>query len=184
MVQEVGIISWLIYFLLDNKSLSVFTESSTRQNSSLVFKAKLHSSITSTINNSKKLNSIIARALDEISEEINLTNNLASIIIDDSILSHSIIIKSKKYDNIDQQIREESQLKWGDKTSNYYFVSEEKKTPKNIFHSVAIHHFLKEKIKKIHMKPEVETKLREKKKLINIILKCYTKHNNFYFSFH
>ena len=106
MVQEVGIISWLIYFLLDNKSLSVFTESSTRQNSSLVFKAKLHSSITSTINNSKKLNSIIARSLDEISEEINLTNNLASIIIDDSILSHSIIIKSKKYDNIDQQIKE------------------------------------------------------------------------------
>jgi hypothetical protein len=137
----------LIYFLLDNKSLSVFTESSARQNLSLVFKAKLHSSIASTINNSKKLNSIIARALDEISEEINLTNNLASIIIDDSILSHSIIVKSKKYDNIDQQIREESQLKWGDKTSNYYFISEEKKTPKNIFHSVAIHHFLREKIK-------------------------------------
>ena len=94
MVQEVGIISWLIYFFLDNKSLSVFTESSTRQNLSLASKAKLHSSITSTINNSKKLNSIIARALDEISEEINLTNNLASVIIDDSILSHSIIVKS------------------------------------------------------------------------------------------
>ena len=137
----------MIYFVLDNNSLSVFTESSTRQNLSLAFKAKLHSSITSTINNSKKLNSIIARALDEISEEISLANNLASIIIDDSILSHSIIIKSKKYDNIDQQIREESQLKWGDKASNYYFVSEEKKTPKNIFHSVAIHHFLREKIK-------------------------------------
>jgi len=146
-VQEVGIISWLIYFVLDNNSLSVFTESSSRQNLSLAFKAKLHSSITSTINNSKKLNSIIARALDEISEEISLANNLASIIIDDSILSHSIIIKSKKYDNIDQQVREESQLKWGDKASNYYFVSEEKKTPKNIFHSVAIHHFLREKIK-------------------------------------
>ena len=137
----------MIYFVLDNNSLSVFTESSSRQNLSLAFKAKLHSSITSTINNSKKLNSIIARALDEISEEISLANNLASIIIDDSILSHSIIIKSKKYDNIDQQVREESQLKWGDKASNYYFVSEEKKTPKNIFHSVAIHHFLREKIK-------------------------------------
>ena len=85
--------------------------------------------------------------MDEISEEINLTNNLASIIIDDSILSHSLIIKSKKYDNIDQQIKEENQLKWGDKTSNYYFISEEKKTPKNVFHSVAIHHFLREKIK-------------------------------------
>ena len=95
MVLEVGIISWLIYFLLDNKSLSVFTESANRQNLSLVLKAKLRSSIQSTINNSKKLNSIIARALDEISEEVNLANNLASIIIDDSILSHSIIIKSK-----------------------------------------------------------------------------------------
>ena len=137
----------MIYFLLDNKSLSVFTKSSNKQNLSLASKAKLHSSILSIINNSKKLNSVIARALDEISEEINLTNNLASIIIDDSILSHSIIIKSKKYDNIDQQIREESQLKWGDKTGNYYFISEEKKTPKNIFHSVAIHHFLREKIK-------------------------------------
>ena len=147
MVQEVGIISWLIYFLLDNKSLSVYTESSNNQNLSLEFKSKLRSSIVSTINNSKKLNSIIARALDEISEQINLTNNLASIIIDDSILSHSIIIKSKKYDNIDQQIREESQLKWGDKTSNYYFIAEEKKTPKNVFHSVAIHHFLRDKIK-------------------------------------
>ena len=137
----------MIYFLLDNKSLSVFTESSKRQNLSLKFKAKLHSSIASIVNNSKKLNSVIARALDEISEEINLTNNLASIIIDDSILSHSLIIKSKKYDNIDQQIKEENQLKWGDKTSNYYFISEEKKTPKNVFHSVAIHHFLREKIK-------------------------------------
>ena len=137
----------MIYFLLDNKSLSVFGESSKKQNLSLKYKAKLHSSIASIVNNSKKLNSVIARALDEISEEINLTNNLASIIIDDSILFHSIIIKSKKYDNIDQQIKEENQLKWGDKTSNYYFISEEKKTPKNVFHSVAIHHFLREKIK-------------------------------------
>ena len=137
----------MIYFLLDNKSLSVFAESSKRQNLSLKYKAKFHSSIASIVNNSKKLNSVIARALDEISEEINLTNNLASIIIDDSILSHSLIIKSKKYDNIDQQIKVENQLKWGDKTSNYYFISEEKKTPKNVFHSVAIHHFLREKIK-------------------------------------
>ena len=91
----------MIYFLLDNKSLSVYTETSNKQNLSLAFKAKLHPSIVSTINNSKRLNSIIARALDEISEEINLTNNLASIIIDDSILSHSLIVKSKKYENID-----------------------------------------------------------------------------------
>ena len=137
----------MIYFLLDNKSLSVFTESSTKQNLSLASKAKLHLSISNILNDSKKLNSIIARALDEISEEINLTNNLASIIIDDSILSHSIVIRSKKYDNIDHQIKEESELKWGDNTTNYFFVSEEKKSPKNIFHSVAIHHLLREKIK-------------------------------------
>ena len=137
----------MIYFLLDNKSLSVYTESSNKQSLSLAFKTKLHLTISSTINNSKKLNSIIARALDEISEEIDLTNNLSSIILDDSLLSHSIIVGSKRYEDIDKQIREESSLKWGNKVSNYYFISEEKKTPKNIFHSVAIHHFLREKIK-------------------------------------
>ena len=137
----------MIYFLLDNKSLSVYTESSNKQSLSLAFKTKLHFTISSTINNSKKLNSIIARALDEISEEIDLTNNLSSIILDDSLLSHSIIVGSKRYENIDKQIKEESTLKWENKVSNYYFISEEKKSPKNIFHSVAIHHFLREKIK-------------------------------------
>ena len=137
----------MIYFLLDNKSLSVYTESSNKQSLSLAFKTKLHFTISSTINNSKKLNSIIARALDEISEEIDLTNNLSSIILDDSLLSHSIIVGSKRYEDIDKQIKEESTLKWGNKVSNYYFISEEKKSPKNIFHSVAIHHFLREKIK-------------------------------------
>ena len=147
MEQEVGIISWLIYFLLDNKSLSVYTELTNKQSLSLAFKAKLHLTISTTIDNSKKLNSIIARALDEISEEIDLTNNLASIIIDDSLLSHSIVVGSKKYDNINKQIQDESILKWGNRASNYYFISEEKKTPKNIFHSVAVHHLLREKIK-------------------------------------
>ena len=137
----------MIYFLLDNKSLSVYTDSTKKQSLSLAFKAKLHLTISSTIGNSKKLNSIIARALDEISEEIDLTNNLASIIVDDSLLSHSIIVGSKKYEDINEQIKDESAIKWGDKASNYYFISEEKKTPKNIFHSVAIHHLLREKIK-------------------------------------
>ena len=137
----------MIYFLLDNKSLSVYTELTNKQSLSLAFKAKLHLTISTTIDNSKKLNSIIARALDEISEEIDLTNNLASIIIDDSLLSHSIVVGSKKYDNINKQIQDESILKWGNRASNYYFISEEKKTPKNIFHSVAVHHLLREKIK-------------------------------------
>ena len=132
----VGIISWLIYFLLDNKSLSVFTESSTKHNLSLASKAKLHLSISNTLNDSKKLNSIIARALDEISEEINLTNNLASIIIDDSILSHSIVIKSKKYDYsyiTHKQITKGGELKFimGSKP-NYGFGVNEKYRPKSI----------------------------------------------------
>ena len=71
--------------------------------------------------------------MDEISEEIDLTNNLASIIIDDSLLSHSIVVGSKKYDNINKQIQDESILKWGNRASKYYFISEEKKTPKNIW---------------------------------------------------
>ena len=137
----------MFYFLLDNKSLSVYSESSSKQNLSLTYKAKLHLPILDALNNSKKLNSVIARALDEISEETSLTNNLASIIIDDSLLSHSLIIGSKKYKNIDEQISAESELKWGNLTKNFYFISEERKTPKNVFHSVAIHHFLREKIK-------------------------------------
>ena len=147
MEVEVGIINWLFYFLLDNKSLSVYSESSRKQNLSLTYKAKLHLPILDALNNSKKLNSVIARALDEISEKTSLTNNLASIIIDDSLLSHSLIIRSKKYKTIDEQIALESDLKWGNLTKNLYFISEERKTPKNIFHSVAMHHFLREKIK-------------------------------------
>ena len=137
----------MFYFLLDNKSLSVYSESSRKQNLSLTYKAKLHLPILDALNNSKKLNSVIARALDEISEETSLTNNLASIIIDDSLLSHSLIIRSKKYKTIDEQIALESDIKWGNLTKNLYFISEERKTPKNIFHSVAMHHFLREKIK-------------------------------------
>ena len=144
---EVGIINWLFYFLLDNKSLSVYSQTSSKQNLTLTYKAKLHLPIIDTTSNSKKLNSIIAQALDEISEELSLTNNRCSIIIDDSLLFHSIIIRSKKFKNINEQIKNESELKWGKKIKNLYFISEERKTPKNIFHSVAIHHFLREKIK-------------------------------------
>lgn len=144
---EVGIINWLFYFLLDNKSLSVYSQTSSKQNLTLTCKAKLHLPIIDTISNSKKLNSIIARALDEISEELSLTNNICSIIIEDSLLYHSIIIRSKKIKNVNEQIKNESELKWGKKMKNLYFISEERKTPKNIFHSVAMHHFLREKIK-------------------------------------
>ena len=124
---EVGIINWLFYFLLDNKSLSVYSQTSSKQNLTLTCKAKLHLPIIDTKSNSKKLNSIIARALDEISEELSLTNNICSIIIDDSLLYHSIIIRSKKIKNVNEQIKNESELKWGKKMKNLYFISEERK---------------------------------------------------------
>lgn len=147
MVLEAGIISWLLYFLIDNTSLSVYNHTNNKQSLALADKVKFHIPLLKILNNSKKLNSVIARSLDEISEKVSLTNNRASIIIDDMLLSHSVIIKSKKYKTIDEQLKKESNLKWGNVAANLYFVSEEKKSPKNVYHSVALHHFLREKIK-------------------------------------
>ena len=147
MEPEVGIISWLLYFLIDNTKLSVYSHSNKKQNLTLADKVKFHVPLLKIINESKKLNSVIARSLDELSEKVSLTNSRCSIIIDDSLLSHSIVIKSKKYKNIDEQLKKEMTLKWGEIEENLYFISEEKKSPKNIYHNIAIHHFLREKIK-------------------------------------
>ena len=137
----------MLYFLIDNTTLSVYNDKDNKQSLSLVSKVKLHISLSKILNNSKKLNSVIARSLDEISEKVSLTNKRVSVIIDDNLLSHSVIINSKKYDSVDSQLKKEAHLKWGDAEKNLYFISEEKKSPKNIYHSVAIHHFLREKIK-------------------------------------
>ena len=147
MDPEVGIISWLLYFLIDNTSLSVYNHSKNKQSLALADKVKFHIPLLKILNNSKKLNSVIARSLDELSEKVSLTNHRTSIVIDDSLLSHSVVIKSKKYKTIDEQLKKEASLKWGKIVDNLYFISEEKKVPKNVYHSVAIHHFLREKIK-------------------------------------
>ena len=137
----------MLYFLIDNTSLSVYNHSKNKQSLALADKVKFHIPLLKVLNNSKKLNSVIARSLDELSEKVSLTNYRTSIVIDDSLLSHSVVIKSKKYKTIDEQLKKEASLKWGKIVDNLYFISEEKKVPKNVYHSVAIHHFLREKIK-------------------------------------
>ena len=137
----------MLYFLIDNTSLSVYNLSKNKQSLVLADKVKFHIPLLKILNNSKKLNSVIARSLDELSEKVSLTNHGTSIVIDDSLLSHSVVIKSKKYKTIDEQLKKEASLKWGKIADNLYFISEEKKVPKNVYHSVAIHHFLREKIK-------------------------------------
>ncbi len=137
----------MLYFLIDNTKLSVYSHSNNKQNLTLADKVKFNVPLLKILNESKKLNSVIARSLDELSEKVSLTNSRCSIIIDDSLLSHSIVIKSKKYKNIDEQLKKEMILKWGEIEENLYFISEEKKSPKNIYHNIAIHHFLREKIK-------------------------------------
>lgn len=137
----------MLYFLIDNTSLSVYNHSKNKQSLALADKVKFHIPLLKVLNNSKKLNSVIARSLDELSEKVSLTNYRTSIVIDDSLLSHSVVMKSKKYKTIDEQLRKEASLKWGKIVGNLYFISEEKKVPKNVYHSVAIHHFLREKIK-------------------------------------
>ncbi len=137
----------MIYFLIDNNSLSVYNHSTNKQSFTLADKVKFNTPLSKILNKSKKLNSVIARSLDKISEKVALTNNRVSIVVDDSLLSHSIVIKSKKYKTINDQLKKEAFLKWGDAVENLYFISEEKKSPKNVYHSIAIHHFLREKIK-------------------------------------
>ncbi len=137
----------MLYFLIDNTSLSVYNLSKNKQSLVLADKVKFHIPLLKILNNSKKLNSVIARSLDELSEKVSLTNHRTSIVIDDSLLSHSVVMKSKKYKTIDEQLKKEASLKWGKIADNLYFISEEKKVPKNVYHSVNIHHFLREKIK-------------------------------------
>ena len=86
----------MLYFLIDNTSLSVYNYSKNKQSLALADKVKFHIPLLKVLNNSKKLNSVIARSLDEISEKVSLTNHRTSIVIDDSLLSHSVVMKSKK----------------------------------------------------------------------------------------
>ena len=137
----------MLYFLINKDSLSVYQKISPKKSLSLVEKAKFHSKLDSLLGNPKKLSSVIARALDEISEKIIFANKTAAITIDDSLIYHSLTIKSKKFQNVESQIEEENKNKWSEKSSEFYFAAESRKGSKNIFHSVNINHFLREKIK-------------------------------------
>jgi len=138
----------LLYFIVHSDTLSVFKKSSKNQSLKLELKVKFHHNLISIDNNSKLLSSVIAQALDELGEKIVLENQQAAIAIDDLILSHSLsVIPKKDQLNLTVKIKEELQSKWQDLFRNYFSISENRKSSKNIFHSVGMNHYLREKIK-------------------------------------
>ena len=138
----------MLYFIVHSDTLSVFKKSSKNQSLKLELKVKFHHNLTSIDNNSKLLSSVIAQALDELGEKIVLENQQAAIAIDDLILSHSLsVIPKKDQLNLTVKIKEELQSKWQDLFRNYFSISENRKSSKNIFHSVGMNHYLREKIK-------------------------------------
>ena len=125
MELEVGIISWLLYFIVHSDTLSVFKKSSKNQSLKLELKVKFHHNLISIDNNSKLLSSVIAQALDELGEKIVLENQQAAIAIDDLMLSHSLsVIPKKDQLNLTVKIKEELQSKWQDLFWNYFSISE------------------------------------------------------------
>mgnify|MGYP006410894277 CR=1 FL=1 len=86
----------MLYFIVHSDTLSVFKKSSETDSAHLELKVKFHHNLISIDNNSKLLSSVIAQALDELGEKIDLENKKAAIAIDDSILSHSLSVISKK----------------------------------------------------------------------------------------
>ncbi len=138
----------MLYFIVHSDTLSVFKKSSESDSVNLELKVKFHHNLISIDNNSKLLSSVMAQALDELGEKIDLENQQAAIAIDDSILSHSLSMISKK-DQSDSVtiVKEELQNKWKDLFRNYFSISESRKSSKNIFHSVGMNHYLREKIK-------------------------------------
>jgi len=138
----------LLYFIVHSDTLSVFKKSSDIDSAHLELKVKFHHNLISIDNNSKLLSSVIAQALDELGEKIDLENKEAAIAIDDSILSHSLSnISKKKQSNLSENIKQELKSKWKELFRNYFSISESKKSSKNIFHTAEMNHYLREKIK-------------------------------------
>ena len=138
----------MLYFIVHSDTLSVFKKNSENDSVHLELKVKFHHNLISIDNNSKLLSSVIAQALDELGEKIVLENQQAAIAIDDSVLSHSLNVISKKDQlALASKVKEELQDKWKDLFRNYFSVSESKKSSKNIFHTVGMNHYLREKIK-------------------------------------
>ena len=138
----------MLYFIVHSDTLSVFKKSSDIDSVHLELKVKFHHNLISIDNNSKLLSSVIAQALDELGEKIDLENKEAAIAIDDSILSHSLSnISKKKQSNLSENIKQELKSKWKELFRNYFSISESKKSSKNIFHTAGMNHYLREKIK-------------------------------------
>tara|TARA_Y100000389_G_scaffold77190_1_gene73968 strand:+ start:2253 stop:3677 length:1425 start_codon:yes stop_codon:yes gene_type:complete len=138
----------LLFFLVHNDTLSVFKKSTNNDAVHLELKVKFHHKLKSIDNNSKLLSSVIAQALDELGEKISLENQKAAIVVDDNILSHSISrISQKNQIEPFRIIKEEIQIKWRELSKNYFSISESKKSSKNLFHTVSMNHYLREKIK-------------------------------------
>ena len=105
----------MLYFIVHSDTLSVFKKSSENDSVHLELKVKFHHNLISIDNNSKLLSSVIAQALDELGEKIDLENQQAAIAIDDSVLSHSLNVISKKDQlALASKVKEELQDKWKD----------------------------------------------------------------------
>ena len=138
----------MLYFIVHNNTLSLFKEKPEKDLLNLHSKIAFHHPLLSCINDSKILNNVISQALDELNEKELLENQDASIIISDSLLSHSLVVNDGKSDSeLAQKIKDELQAKWRDLFDNYFYISENKKSSKKTIHIVEINHYLKDKIK-------------------------------------
>ncbi|MEC7779391.1 MAG: hypothetical protein VX678_02790 [Candidatus Neomarinimicrobiota bacterium] len=138
----------MLYFIVHNHTLVVFKRNLEKDKLILQSKVKFHHSLLSTIYDPKLLSNVIAQSLDELNEKIVLENQEASIVINDELLSHSLVISSAKDDiKLAEKIKNELQTKWKDLFNNYFYIAESRKSSKKFIHVVEINHYLKEKIK-------------------------------------
>ena len=138
----------MLYFIVHNHTLVVFKRNLEKDKLILQSKVKFHHSLLSTIYDPKLLSNVIAQSLDELNEKIVLENQEASIVINDELLSHSLVISSAKDDiKLAEKIKNELQTKWKDLFNNFFYIAESRKSSKKFIHVVEINHYLKEKIK-------------------------------------
>ena len=133
----------MLYFIVHNNALVLFKKNPEKDTLNLHSKIKFHHPLLSCINDSKILNNVISQALDELNEKELLENQDASIIISDTLLSHSLAINSGTSDSeLTQKINDELQTKWKDLFNHYFYISENKKSSKKTIHVVEINHYL------------------------------------------
>ena len=98
----------MLYFIVHNNTLVLFKKNPEKDTLNLHSKIKFHHPLLSCINDSKILNNVISQALDELNEKELLENQDASIIISDTLLSHSLVINSGTSDSeLTQKINDE-----------------------------------------------------------------------------